>query len=225
MTPAEYLWDRIKHEENLFATRANYFLVAETLLFAALATDYAAGREAFVAFCILGILLNVLFIAVTHYHRTLTWQKMKDDLTTIGKLAPPQNFAYHYANHIQEKKWWKRSFNIMGIAIPWILLAGWAWVLFGGFTFPRDPAGKRPAENRPAENRSVVVAEPAKPTPQKPGQGQQQPAYPPQRSARWEHIRVERSTEGWAQSQKLASEGWELVTADVAFYYLKRRQP
>jgi hypothetical protein len=155
-------------------------------------------------FCFLGIVLNLLFIVVTAYHRQMTWDPLKADLKLLGATAALGTMEKHYATKVVGGRWFG-SYRVIGILIPLILLGAWVWVLYVGLVHPPKSPGKQ-------EPSATPVAGPVQPAVVGP---------PP----RWEHVRIERSSEGWAQSQQMASEGWELVTVDVTAYYLKRPKP
>jgi len=139
MTEDEYLWDRIKHEENLFTSRANFFLVAEALLAAGLANDKLARF-----FCWLGVGISVLWVLVVVLQGTKTWRplqsrilQIQEDRNKAGDTATKDVATYY---HTAYKKGWLRSWLVMGIMVPALLAI--AWLIAALFLLNEKPRHK-----------------------------------------------------------------------------------
>lgn len=119
------LWEWALHEDNLFISRANFFLVAESMLFAAFATLIASPsvKTLFIlVFGVIGLVSSVVWIYLAWAQINLTMNPIKAKLrkllpdyagvTTLRRRFPPTNF-------------------VLGVAFPVTLLVVWIVLLFG----------------------------------------------------------------------------------------------
>jgi hypothetical protein len=123
----EFYWDWYKHEEDLSTNRGSFFLVGESMLFAAYATLRAAVSPrpsvAISSICGLGIFGTCIWLLVGILHFIVTRRHL------IGKLKA---YVPRYSES-QEFKWYYsplRSHNLMGILLPAGILATWITLLF-----------------------------------------------------------------------------------------------
>ena len=119
-----FYWDWLKHENNILANRGNFFLIAETALFAIIATK---PSTAFIAPAWLlytkGLLITFvwLFVNIKHIYGThqLIAKKMK-------------SFKDHSWSKTQEErieKWPWSNHKLIGIFLPSLFLLLWIFLL------------------------------------------------------------------------------------------------
>jgi hypothetical protein len=117
------LWEWVLHEDNLFISRGNFFLLAEAMLFAAFATVAVAPSVKPVLVFILG-LVGVVCSGVWIY---LSWVQvnftMKPLTSRLKELIPD-----HYEVVSGRRKYPPLDF-ILGILFPLFLLIMWLTLL------------------------------------------------------------------------------------------------
>jgi hypothetical protein len=126
----EFYWDWYKHEENLSTNRGSFFLVGESMLFAAYATLRAAGSPraaiAISSICGLGIFGTCIWLLVGIFHSYVTrrplTRKLGDHVSRISEIQKFGSSRWYYSL--------LRSYNLMGIFLPGGILATWTILLF-----------------------------------------------------------------------------------------------
>lgn len=119
----QFYWESYKHEENLAASRGNFFLVGQSMLFAAYATLRAANHPrptiAITLICSLGIFAACMWLLVNILHLTVT------------QMPLMRNLAEHEERHRVTTGWRAgfRSHNLMGIYLPVGILITWILLL------------------------------------------------------------------------------------------------
>jgi hypothetical protein len=109
--PASTL-EQVRHEENLFWNRGNFFLVGESMLFAGAATliSQPTVRPALNVFYGLGIFLTIIWLLVNVLHHHFTRMPLKQMKGWQGWLR-------------LDKSWWWMGFAVpLGLAIAWLAL-------------------------------------------------------------------------------------------------------
>ena len=123
MPDDQFYWDSYKHEENLATNRGSFFLVGQSMLFAAYATLRAANSPrptlAVALICSLGIFAACTWLLVSILHLVITQNKLARELAT------------HETRHPVTTGWrrWFRSYNLMGIYLPGGILVTWLLLL------------------------------------------------------------------------------------------------
>ncbi len=110
MDKETFLWDKLKHENELFSSRSNFFLVAHTLLVASISTD-SAEIVIRVIVPILGVLISVLWLNIG-----IRNIKIQDEIKS--KLIEPVNIA-------ERKPTWLGTHILIGIFMPLLFLFFW----------------------------------------------------------------------------------------------------
>lgn len=75
----KFYFDWWKHEDQLFTSRGNFFLVANSLLMAAYSQSSAAGHKG-VVLCLFGVFISALWIAVSWFQRKYVVVKLREEL-------------------------------------------------------------------------------------------------------------------------------------------------
>jgi hypothetical protein len=120
---ADWLWNWLLHESTLFTNRVNFFLVAESMLFAAFATlAVYTSQEPRLAKILgfSGVIISAiwLIISIGQIHYILDPIK-----TELQYLHPEWNKIFK-----REKKW-IRIDDIIGIILPFWILCVWILLL------------------------------------------------------------------------------------------------
>jgi hypothetical protein len=143
MTEVEFCWDRIKHEEDLFTSRANFFLVGESMLLvgvATLLTSHEPPHNAIQVFCWAGLLSTVLWSGVNLLQRNLSWKPLRERLRALGAVKLNQwkadadnglEGAYAKLREYASSKWyrWIKGYALMGYCVPILLIVAWTVLL------------------------------------------------------------------------------------------------
>jgi len=119
---AQFYWDWIIHEDNLFTNRANFFFVAEAMLL----TGIAALISGDVSECVINVYLFAgifttflwLYISVVHFLGTINPIKEK-----LRKCLP------QYAQITEHRRKWGSIHLLIGITLPIVILAVWLILL------------------------------------------------------------------------------------------------
>jgi hypothetical protein len=124
MNQDEFLWDNIKHEDQMFTDRGNFFLVAEGMLLAAVTAfgDHSAHRFTQAFACLSGIVVALIWFRVNWVHIFRTqrplkkkFEKVAPELAEIMRAERPK--TRYVPNHV-----------LMGLVLPASLLV--VWVVF-----------------------------------------------------------------------------------------------
>lgn len=132
MTPEEFFWDRIKHEENLFTSRANFFLVGESMLLAAVAALFASesAHTSLFTLCGVGGISTGIWMFVNYLQRKRAWNPARESMKKLAVEHPNENngaSAFAGMQSISEQGPLRRikSHVLMGYVVPVLLLIGW----------------------------------------------------------------------------------------------------
>ncbi len=120
---ADRLWEWILHEDNLFLSRGNFFLVAESMLFAGFATLVVTEsvRQIFIfVFGIVGILCSVVWIYLAWAQINLTMNPIKSKL---------REFFPDYARVTKRRGKFPSTNFVLGVLFPFALLIAWIILL------------------------------------------------------------------------------------------------
>lgn len=117
------LWGWILHEDNLFMSRGSFFLVAESMFFAAFAT-LAVNQSVQLIFVfifgIVGVLCSLVWIYLAWVHIHLTMNPLK---AKLRELIPD------YAGITKSRGKYPSSHLILGVFFPISLLIAWLSLL------------------------------------------------------------------------------------------------
>ena len=121
MNEDEFLWDWLKHENNIFANRGSFFLIAESALFAIIATKSSTTTlAAQCVLCVTGLLITLLWLLVNIKHvlgtHRLIEKKLKDKGHPWSKIQKERT-KWPWPNHI-----------LLGIALPVLFLVLWIFL-------------------------------------------------------------------------------------------------
>jgi Na+-driven multidrug efflux pump len=124
----EFYWDWYKHEENLTTNRGSFFLIGQSMLFAAYATLRAATTPrptiAISLIGALGIFVACTWLLVSVLHNIGTRKPL---IVALESCEPRRAAISRYTSSR-----WKnglRSSNLMGIFLPVGILAAWIVLL------------------------------------------------------------------------------------------------
>ena len=119
MDDKDFYWDWLKHEDNLFTNRNNLLLVAEAMLFAAVAALLATtGKTAHAALLAsAGLFVTVIWILASLKHLVPTDPRLKQKLREVEKRRADFDDA--------RKKWWSNHW-VIGFVLPLGLLIVWS---------------------------------------------------------------------------------------------------
>ncbi len=118
---AQWLWDFLKHSENTFTSRINFFLVAESMLmvsYATVANAVSSEPLIMVVIAALGILFTGAWICVN-----------VRAFNTMGDVAEKVKATIPLYEEIRDRRIGLMSNVILGFFLPCITLAAWI-VLF-----------------------------------------------------------------------------------------------
>jgi len=117
----EFYWDWLKHEENIFTNRSNFFLVAEAMFLAAYAalstTKNKAEFMVVFSLCMAGFFITLVWLFVNAKHIINTGKQIREKLEDADERV----------KKIRDVKgiWRLRSLKLIGYIIPSILLVLW----------------------------------------------------------------------------------------------------
>jgi len=125
----QFYWDWLKHEENIVTNRSNFFLVAEAMFVAAVATLWSqsenASQLATLSTCIAALLITSAWLFVNVKHIEHTGHKIREKLKELDPRV----------KEIRDYKgiWNLRAFKLIGYGVTGILLLLWivwgTWIL------------------------------------------------------------------------------------------------
>jgi len=136
MNEDEFLWDWLKHENNIFANRGSFFLIAESALFAIIATKSSTTTLA--AQCVLfatGFLITLLWLLVNIKHIFGTHR-------LIGNKLKGKDHLW-FKSREELAKWPWSNHKLLGIGLPALFLLLWTFLFvlylfsLGDITFSR----------------------------------------------------------------------------------------
>jgi hypothetical protein len=121
----KWLWDYLKHSENTFTNRINFFLVAESMLmvsYATIANNYQL-RNRTIGLVI--ILLGVLFTVAWFYVNLRAAINMTDIVGRIRKAIPLYQDIWSKRWHIKRLS----ARHVLAYFMPCILFLAWVSLL------------------------------------------------------------------------------------------------
>jgi len=129
---SKFYWDWYKHEENLFTNRSNLFLVAESMLFAAVATLRAAPHPTLTAALLasLGIYVTVVWLRVSHLHHTRTRKPLREELHKAEGRRRAISESKDGKDISEIEIGWHKSYFWIGTIMPWGIFAAWIILLY-----------------------------------------------------------------------------------------------
>jgi hypothetical protein len=122
MDEKEFLWDWLKHENNILANRGSFFLIAESVLFAIIAGRFSSTTSPLPwTLYVSGITITLVWLFVNLKHIYGTHQLIEDKLKT---------FKDHPWTKIQENraKWPWSNHKLFGIFLPSLFLVLWFYL-------------------------------------------------------------------------------------------------
>ncbi len=130
------LWEWLLHEDNLFTSRANFFLIAESMLFAAFAVLIV---NTLLKPCLMFVLggAGVIFTIVWLY-----WAIVQIYLTINPIKAKLQKLLPEWSEIASGRRKVFATHLIFGIFLPSILLTVWIILITTQIIPPTTPAGK-----------------------------------------------------------------------------------
>jgi len=125
----DFYWDWLKHEDNLFTNRNNFFLVAESMFFVAVAALLSSETEVAIAsarfLCWAGVGFSVFWFLASLKHVIPTDPRLKEKLWEVEKRRKDFDDL--------RKKWWSNHW-LIGVYLPVFLVSIWlTWLLVLGF--------------------------------------------------------------------------------------------
>ena len=119
MNEDEFLWDWLKHENNILANRGNFFLIAESALFAIIATK--SSKTTLDTQCVLyvtGCPITLFWLLVNIKHIFGTHKLI------VNKL---EHFKDHPWSRIlkERTKWTWSNHTLLGIVLPSLVFLLW----------------------------------------------------------------------------------------------------
>ena len=119
MDDSDYYWDWLKHEDNLFTNRNSLLLVAESMIFAAIATIQAStGNSAYgVLLAAAGLFITLIWVLASLKHLVSTDPPLKQKLRENEQRRKDFDHA--------RNKWWSNHW-LIGFILPSGLLIIWA---------------------------------------------------------------------------------------------------
>jgi len=129
MDDKDFYWDWLKHEDNLFTSRNNFFLVAESMFIVAVATLSSSASEVVRAsgnlLCLAGFVITIFWLLASLKHVLPTDPRLKENLKKVEKRRKDFDDA--------RKNWWSNNW-LIGVYLPIFLLGIWAtWLLILGY--------------------------------------------------------------------------------------------
>jgi len=121
----DYYWDWLKHEDNLFTNRNNFFLIAEAMLIAAVAalsdSVLQNSQPSVLLLCLAGLFVSVIWVFANLKHLVATEPKIKEKLhaTELRRKEFDE----------RRSKWWSNHW-LIGMVLPLGLVLVWGIWLF-----------------------------------------------------------------------------------------------
>ena len=118
-----FYWDWYKHEENLYTSRGNFFLLGQSMLFAGYAALRAAPlntRSAIVVFCILGLSTAFLWVLVGTMHQVGVRARLTKEVDQHEPRRPAISGRWPA---------YLGSFTVIAFAVPATVIVAWAVLL------------------------------------------------------------------------------------------------
>ena len=120
---AEKLWQYKMHEENIFYQRSNFFLVAESMLIAALASLFGASKaplSLILAIAALGCVLTFIWLYVSSRQIVVINQIAKINESVVSVYARIRS---------ERAKWPLSSTKLLAYWVPLVVMATWAAII------------------------------------------------------------------------------------------------
>jgi hypothetical protein len=113
----EFYWDWVKHEDNLFTTRSNFFMVAESILFAGvkLGPNTAGAFSVFILY-LFGVVVSSIWIWTCYIQGKGTVSNIKKHLRDIEP---------RYANICNDRQIYAPVHKLMGFVLPLCFMGVW----------------------------------------------------------------------------------------------------
>ncbi len=92
------LFDWIFHEDELFVNRINFFLLAESILFAAIISSSGSDKKIILLVVILGFIFSIVWALISYFHIKNVIEPMQDELKKI-------NYLYYKFNKKRGRSW------------------------------------------------------------------------------------------------------------------------
>jgi len=128
MDEKRFYWDWLKHENNIFANRSSFFLLAESALFAIIATKSPTTFIAPKWLLYTGLAITVIWLVVNIKHVFITHAMIAKKLKGFKDHPHP----WHKTQNERTYKWPPifRSHVLIGIYLPLIFLFLWIFLLY-----------------------------------------------------------------------------------------------
>lgn len=120
----ERLWSWILHEDTLFANRINFFLVAESMFFAAFAALSISSTNNVKILLVVGIggiLLSLIWIYLSYYQIYTTMRPIKRELA--------ENLS-EYLHVVEKRSNLIGANHLLGFIVPSIFIIMWLILFF-----------------------------------------------------------------------------------------------
>jgi hypothetical protein len=122
----DFYWTWVWHENNLFTSRANFFLISEAMLFAGIAALLAGSRndltiQVYRILAVAGAFSTLLWIYVSVVQLQLTLNPLKE---RAKELEP------RYAEFANRQGVFGRLNFVVGVVLPAVLAILWIWLYF-----------------------------------------------------------------------------------------------
>jgi hypothetical protein len=116
----DYYWDWLKHEDNLFTSRNNFFLVGEAMLLTATAAFYSASKTPklpiLIVLTVAGLFVTLVWLTANMKHVLATEQHIKKKLWRVEPRRSEIDAM---------RKNWPRNHVLIGILLPGGLVIAW----------------------------------------------------------------------------------------------------
>lgn len=121
----DHLWEWLLHEDNLFASRVSFFIVAVSMFFAAFAA-LSAGKvknpKIFITLGVAGVILISVWIYIARYQIYFTIRPIKEILCNSDKIQ-------EYQMIVSKRQGVLKANIVLGCVFPVILLIVWLVLL------------------------------------------------------------------------------------------------
>ena len=120
----EIYWDWLKHANNIFVNRGNFFLIAESAFIAIIATRsfIALIYPAWIYF-LTGLLITLIWLIVNIKHIYGTHKLIQNELKKF------EDHPWTKTQKKRQKKWPWSNHLLLGIILPSIFLLFWLFTL------------------------------------------------------------------------------------------------
>lgn len=135
MEDKNFIWDWLKHEQEIVTSRGNFIIVAQSMLIAA-AAALSLKSELFplllaLVICIAGFGISLLWLFVNLKHIFNTGRKLWEKMSSLDSNWCEIRSGEDWPN------WWPRSHHLVGIVLPSIIILLWiSWAVILLFSLP-----------------------------------------------------------------------------------------